>query len=223
MTTESLLTAGSENTDAAPTTTADTTTATDPSATGEASATTAPDATKAADGTKAAGEPGSTAKVDEGAPEKYADFKAPEGTEALAPELVTEVSALAKELNLSQDKAQKVIDTATKLAAKGVEAQTAAITSVRADWVSQVKADKEITAGPGLDANLATAKAAMLATTNPQFQMLMARSGLGDHPDVIRHFLKIAPAFAEDKHVPGGKQPPGDGKSAEKVLYPNNP
>lgn len=226
MTTESLLT-GTEPTSATSTTTAtETTTASTTPATGDPAATTAaPDTTTA----KPEGEGAATTadgksadeKIVEGAPEKYADFKAPEGQE-LAPDVAVEVGTLAKELNLSQDKAQKVFDTAAKLAAKGVEAQVAAITTTRADWVSQVKADKEFVAGPGLEANLATAKAAMLATTNPQFQTLLARSGLGDHPDVIRHFLKIAPAFAEDKHVPGGKAPAGDSKSAEKVLYPNN-
>ena len=222
MTTESLLT-GTEPTVATSTTT-DTTTpaAGTPAADGTVSTTAADPTAKPAEGTTtaAADEPGTT-KVVEGAPEKYADFTAPEGQE-IGSDVAAEIGTLAKELDLSQDKAQKVFDTAAKLAAKGVEAQVAAITSTRADWVSQVKADKEFAAGPGLDANLATAKAAMLATTNPQFQMLLARSGLGDHPDVIRHFLKIAPAFSEDKHVPGGKAPAGDSKSAEKVLYPNN-
>src|SRR5882672_5288525 len=44
-----------------------------------------------------------------GAPEKYSDFKLPEGLE-LSPEVVTEVSGLFKEMNLSQTQAQKLVD-----------------------------------------------------------------------------------------------------------------
>src|SRR5712671_3512851 len=44
-----------------------------------------------------------------GAPEKYEDFKLPEGVE-LAPEAVAEVSTLFKELGLSQANAQKLVD-----------------------------------------------------------------------------------------------------------------
>lgn len=209
---ESLLTAGTENTDAASTTTvADTTTATT-----AAVDTTTPATDTAA--TTADGKPADDTPVVEGAPEKYADFKAPEGA-TLAPELVTEVGTLAKELNLSQDKAQKVVELASKLASQGVTQQAETFKTVKDGWIAATKTDAEF-GGEKLAESLATAKAAMEATCTPQLQVLLDKSGLGNNAEVIRHFLKIAPAFAEDKHVPGGKAPV-DAKSAAKVLYPN--
>ena len=56
-------------------------------------------------------------KADEGAPEKYEEFKAPEGV-ALDAEVVKVYSEVAKELNLSQDKAQSVIDKLTPILAQ---------------------------------------------------------------------------------------------------------
>ena len=212
---ESLLNAGTENTDAAAAATAPAVTA--PAAIAEAPA--APGTAQAADAAPPAeGKPEGDKPVVEGAPETYADFTAPEGAK-FAPEMVTEVSALAKELNLTQEKAQKVVELAAKQSAQAAQAGTEAYKSVNAGWIEATKADPEF-GGDKLAASLATAKAAMDATTTPALRELLNKSGLGNNAEVIRHFLKIAPAFAEDKHVPGGKAPVGD-KSAAKVLYPN--
>ena len=157
----------------------------------------------------------------EGAPEAYEDFTAPEGV-TLDTEVLEEFKGLAKELGLSQDKAQKVADILGKQTQAAAVAQTNEIQRVNTGWIEETKADPEI-GGEKLAANLAAAKAAMEATTTPQLRMLLERTGLGNNAEVIRHFLKIAPAFAEDKHVPGGNRPPGSGKSAAQVLYDATP
>lgn len=221
---ESLLSAGTEPTVAATTTTA----AAAPEGsllTGATAATQQPgtaEGTPPAEGTapNAEGKPATTEAVVEGAPEAYTDFTLPEGV-ALDADSATEIKGLAKELNLSQEKAQKVVDAATKLAQKGTQQIADTIRTVHEQWQAETRADKEI-GGDKLTENLAKAKAAMQATSTPQLQVLLDKSGLGNHPEVIRHFLKIAPAFTEDKHVTGGKAPPGDSRSAAKVLYPNN-
>lgn len=170
-------------------------------------------------GTAAEGKPAGSETAAQGAPETYTDFKLPEGV-ALG-ELDVEVKGLAKELGLSQENAQKVVDTAAKLTQQHVAQQTAVVADIHAQWIEAAKSDKEF-GGEKLTENLAIAKAAMLATTTPELQVLLDKSGLGNNPEVIRHFLKIAPAFAPDKFVPGGKSPTGGDKPAEKVLYPNN-
>lgn len=203
--TEALLNAGSENTDAASTTAAPET------------APAAPDAATQQPGTPpvetATSKPESSTPAAEGAPETYADFTTPEGTK-LDTELASEVQGLAKTLGLTQDKAQQVMDLGMKLAAKGVQQQTETLATEQAKWTETSKAEFS----PEL---LATASAAYKTTTTPQMQYLLTQTGLGNHPEFIRHFLKIAPAFAEDGHVTGGKAPPGE-KSAAKVLYPNS-
>src|SRR6266850_2111484 len=49
----------------------------------------------------------------EGAPEKYADFKVPDGFK-FDPTALTEAQATFKELNLTKDQAQKLVDTYAK-------------------------------------------------------------------------------------------------------------
>jgi hypothetical protein len=224
MTTETMLGGVAEPTVATPAAGAETTTATTVATAAPAGSETG---TAQADASvlDAEGKPVVAAKADEGAPEKYADFTAPEGVKAPAGELMTEFATLAKELGMSQAKAQDAFALVAKLAEKGSDParQAAATEAARVakmeTYEAVTKADPEF-GGEKLAENLAIAKAAMVATTTPELRKLLNETGLGSHAEVIRHFLKIAPAFAESKHVPGGMRPAGAGKSAAEVLYP---
>ena len=70
------------------------------------------------------------------------------------------------------------------------------------------------------DEHLATAAQAMRTVASPELISLLNQSGLGSNPEVIRHFLKIAPAYSVSKWVTGGR-PPAPDKTAGQVLYPN--
>lgn len=154
------------------------------------------------------------------APETYTDFTLPEGIQ-LDATVVDEIKGLAKELGVSQEAAQKIADVAAKSTQAVATQQADTVKSIQDGWIAETKADKEI-GGDALDTNLAKARAAMEATTTPQLRMLLAKTGLGNNPEVIRHFLKIAPAFASDSSLPSGQAPSDGTKSAAKVLYPNN-
>ena len=183
----------------------------------------------AIEGTPVAAVEGEGAKVEpaegeapavKGAPEAYTTFVSPEGT-TLDATLDTEFKDLAKSLNLSQEDAQKVVDIGARITHAGVQAQIDGAAAIREGWAAESKADKEF-GGDKLGESLAVAQASMKATTTPAMQELLERSGLGNHPEFIRHFLQIAPAFSADKMVPGGVSLTGASKSTEKVLYPNN-
>lgn len=210
---DTLLTASTETT-AATTTAATTETPAATTATTTTAATTEKPAETTASVTTE--KPAETAKV-EGAPDAYADFTVPKDVE-LPGDVATEVKAVAKALNLPQEKAQQVFDAAAKAVSKTYETQQTAINTVQAGWKAEVLADKEV-GGDKLAENMAIAKSVMLASTTPQLQMLLKRTGLEGNVEVIRHFLKIAPAFVEGKFVPGGRAPAGD-KSAASILYP---
>jgi hypothetical protein len=223
MTTESLLGAGTEPTVAAPATTVtETTTPVVAPVANQQPGTEQSDAPVL----DAEGKPVVPPKADEGAPEKYTDFTPPKGVIAPAGELMTEFSALAKELGMSQAKAQDAFALVAKLAEKG-QAGKAALEATRAEtartetlasYETATKADPQV-GGDKLAENLAIAKAAMHATTTPALRELLEKTGLGSNVEVIRHFLQVAPAFAQDRHVQGGKAPAGV-KDAAKVLYP---
>lgn len=179
-----------------------------------------------AEGKPAEGEtaPAETAKPDkpegdkpQGAPEKY-EFKAPEGVK-LDEGVIGEFETVAKELGLSQDAAQKLVEKiAPKMAERTAAAQAEAFTAFRADLVNQVKTDKEL-GGEKLSENLAVAKKALDSLGTPALRTLLEQSGLGDHPEVIRMFYKAGKAISEDGFVPGGRQPSKGEQSAASRLY----
>jgi hypothetical protein len=152
-----------------------------------------------------------------GAPENYEDFKAPEGA-ALDAEVATEFKGLAKELNLSQDAAQKVADLGGKLAQKWAGQQTEAIQKAQAEWINGTKTDKEI-GGDQLPANLAVAKKALDTFGTPELRTLLNESGLGNHPEIIRAFYRAGKAISEDRVLTGGATQPV--KTPAKTLFPN--
>lgn len=159
-----------------------------------------------ADGGKTDGEDGKP----QGAPEKY-EFKAGEGV-TYDDHVIGAFSEVAKDLNLTQDAAQKVLDKmAPVLAARQVEQ----IQAVQTEWADSAKADKEF-GGDKLAENLSTAKTALDQFGSPELRKLLNDSGMGNHPEVIRAFYRIGKAMSPDGIVTG-KSPAM--KSAADVLY----
>lgn len=150
----------------------------------------------------------------EGAPEKY-EFKAAEGV-TFDDAVIGAFSEVAKELNLPQDAAQKVLDkVAPVLAARQVEQ----IAAIHATWVESAKTDKEF-GGDKLPENLAVAKKALDQFGTPELRTLLNESGMGNNPEVIRAFYRVGKAISEDKFV-GGKATQADANDA-RSLYPNS-
>jgi hypothetical protein len=86
------------------------------------------------------------------APDTEYEFRAPDGVEFDQASL-DEFKAIAKELKLPKDAAQKVVD----LAAKREQARADAYATQVSKWADEVKADKEL----GTDEALATARKAI--------------------------------------------------------------
>ncbi|MDR3005206.1 MAG: protease [Acidovorax sp.] len=207
MTTETLMTEAAsttEGTASAP--------ATQPSATGAETGSQQQQATQE-QGTQAA-EAGQTQDQQqqqvEGAPESY-DFKAGEGM-TYDTAVIDAYAEVAKELNLSQDNAQKVLD---KMAPVIAARQSEQLAALHTDWANSSKADKEF-GGEKLSENLGTAKKAMDAFATPELRTLLNDSGLGNHPEVIRMFYRAGKVISEDGFVAGRGAPT---KSAADVLY----
>lgn len=155
------------------------------------------------------------------APEKY-EFKAPEGREFDA-EVMQTYTEVAKELNLTQEAAQKMLD---KLAPVLEGRQTQQVESIRNGWAEASKADKEF-GGEKLSENLAFAQKALNQFGSPELRSLLNESGLGNHPELIRLMVRAGKAISEDRYVGGS---PASGKGAgfksfndlASALYPNS-
>lgn len=149
----------------------------------------------------------------QGAPEKY-EFKAPEGQQYDAP-TIDAFSEVAKELNLSQESAQKVLD---KMAPVIAERQIEQLEAAKTVWADEAKADKEF-GGAKLAESLAVAKQGLDYIGTPELKKLLNETGLGNHPEVIRAFYRAGKAISNDTFV-GGKGVASDAKkSAPDILY----
>ena len=153
----------------------------------------------------------------EGAPEKYTDFTLPDGVELDKAALETFLP-LAKEFNLSQANAQRLIDLQTKMAVEANKAQQVAWDGIQTKWRDDTKADKEI-GGSNLDANVVYAKTFLKTFGTPELMAALDATGVGNHPEFIRAFVRAGKAISEDKlHFGGGV---GGAKTAAEILFPN--
>ena len=149
------------------------------------------------------------------APESY-EFKAPDGV-VIDDTTISAFSDVAKELNLPQADAQKLIDKVGPVMAKQ---QTEALNQLNTSWLEGVQADKEI-GGAKLQENLAVAKKAMERFGTPALRELLNESRLGNNPEVIRFMYRAGKAISEDKFVAGGPASPSGMRDPAKFLYPN--
>lgn len=162
-----------------------------------------------------------TAKTDEpqGAPEQYEAFSFGEGAE-FDQEVLADFQGLAKELNLPQATAQKLVDLQAKLYAKQAEASQQQLQTLRSEWANQVRNDPEF-GGANYDANVAIAAKTMQAFGSDSLRQLLNDSGLGNHPEMVKFAHRIGMAISEDRLVMGGTQNAGP-KTIEDRLWGGN-
>lgn len=140
----------------------------------------------------------------QGAPEAYANFKLPEGME-LDAEVLGEFTAFAKELNLPQDKAQKIVDFQAKLAAKQADEYQAVALKQGQDWANQVKNDPEL-GGANYEKSVASAVKVIQSFGDDGLRDLLNNTGLGNHPALFKFCHRVSQAMSEDKFVMPGSQ-----------------
>lgn len=163
---------------------------------------------------KAKAEKAEKEQKQEGAPEKY-EFKPAEGQE-LDTAALEQFEPIARELNLTNEQAQKMVDLyGTKIMPMVQQQQAEAWQKTTEQWAADVKADKEI-GGDKLTTNLSAAQRAMDLFGTPELKEYLEVTGLGNHPDLVKTFVKIGKAMSEDGMVDGSNQ---GQRSAAEVLY----
>ena len=141
-------------------------------------------------------------------PEKY-DLKTPEGS-PLAPADIERISLYAKEKGLSNETAQVLLNRESE--------QVVELKNRSNQWVESLKADKEF-GGEAFTRNVEHAHRALKAFAPEGFIEVLERTGLGNHPDLVRTFSKIGAAMSEDQLVIPGAQA-GGVRPIEEVFYP---
>lgn len=179
----------------------------------------------AAKATKDAKDKGDKDKA--GAPEKYEDFKPPEGIQ-FDPEIVTEAQGVFKELGLSQEKAQKLVDLQGKMMTKAASAQTKVWDDLTGGWAKSLLVDKEF-GGVKYEENRATANKVIAkfgGKETPALVEALTTTKMGDHPELFRLLFRIGTAMSEDK-LSGEGNKDGTGPAAkplaERMFKDQNP
>ena len=137
------------------------------------------------------------------APEKY-DFKLPEGSKLSKAE-VDEVAAFSKEQGLSQEQAQKILERESKLADGRDAKNLAQLQEATVQWLEAAKADKEI-GGEAFPKHAELAKRVVERFGTKEFKDELNRTGLGNHPELVRVFTRIGKSMSDDQFVQPGSQ-----------------
>ena len=148
-------------------------------------------------------------------PEAY-DFKAPEGSE-LDAKLIESFTPLAKELGLSNEQAQKVVDLVPQLQQRIAEQQAEAWGKQVQDWAEAVKADKEI-GGDNFQGSLVAVQKVMQQFGTPELKQMLEQTGMGNNPELVKLIVKVCKAMSEDQFIAGGKSN-GGARDVASILY----
>lgn len=168
-------------------------------------------------------------------PEKY-DFKLPDGMK-LDEKVSTELQTKFKEIGLTQEQAQGLIDMHAKNLTEAAEAPYKAYDTMRKGWVDAVLADTDLSANGAMKPEVKASIGRMYDSLgNPklvgEFKEAMDMTGVGDNPAFVKMLFNLSKHFAEGQPInndikpsPAGQTPPGAAaqKSVAQAMYPHLP
>lgn len=159
-----------------------------------------------------------------GSPETfdYSEITLPDGMK-LDKEMVSKFDGIAKELNLSNSSANRLMNLAVELTGKnaaGISNLAGEMQKAEAESYAQLlNTDKELNAFSESEYSqyLTTANLGIKAVATDGFTQLIKAKGLTNHPDFIKTFHKIGELCANDK-LPDVNNPAVSDRPAD-ILY----
>jgi len=174
-------------------------------------------------------------KPPEGAPEAYADWKLPDGY-ALDTGVSESGTKLFKELNLTQDQAQKLVDFYSEHAIKSSKETLDAWQATRKEWREGIANDPALGKLTGSNGNfgpdsalVVTVNRALDGLQNPKlvsdFKDAMELTGAGDNPAFVKVLYALASKVTEGTTYARGEpsKTANARPTAGAALYPNLP
>jgi len=164
----------------------------------------------------------------EGAPEKYADFKVPDGFK-FDEKALTEATAAFKELGLTQESAQKLVDTYAKNTQQAIEAPYKQWADLQKEWLGDIHdrfGSKAETVRTDISKAIDSALPPSLARA---FRGALDLTGAGTNPDVVEALSIMFKPFVEGPSIrPGGISPEANkapntpaAPSIAEAMYPH--
>ena len=150
-------------------------------------------------------------------PEKY-EFKVPEGMEVDA-KLVETLTPIMKDLKLSQEQAQKLVDAYAPYIQQQAKAQTEKSISEYKSIVNEWKTEAQKELGADADKKLSLAAKAINKFGSPELRTLLNETGVGNHKELVNFFIKVGTMISEDTFAEPHKQS-NRGAEDMNILYP---
>jgi len=155
------------------------------------------------------------------APKEYADFTPPEGIQLDAP-VITEFRTVARDLGLSQEDAQAIVDRLAPVVAKNHVASVLGLARTASDeWIAKSAIDPEY-GGDKFAENSAIAQKTFKLFGTPALEKFLKDSGMGNHPEMVRWAYRIGKLVGPDDKFIGGTEARTGPKSPEESLWPNS-
>lgn len=151
----------------------------------------------------------------------YTDFTLPEGV-TLDAEQLKPATELFAETGLTQEQAQKFIDLAMARESAAAHRGVQAFVDLQNQWVAEIKGDPDI-GGDKLTAALAAAARAIDRLEVPGLREALTFTGAGNHPAVVRAFVRLGQMLSEDRFRPAPPVPPQPTRTAAEVIYDGTP
>ena len=152
----------------------------------------------------------------QGAPDSYEAFTMPEGMEA-DEALIEGISPVLKELDLSQEKAQKLIDAYNTKVQADIAADQKASAEMVTGWKNDLMNDAEF-GGTKFAENAAIANKAVKEFGTPALVEMLQATGISNHPEMVKFAYKIGALISEDGFSKGAADK-GAVKSDAITLY----
>lgn len=162
-----------------------------------------------------------------GAPEKYGDFKLPDGYKFDEKQL-TDASALFKEMNLTQDQAQKLVDHYAANSLQASEAPYKAWADLQKQWMGDI-ADRFGSKADTVRTDIGKAIGTLPPSLARSFRAALDLTGAGSNPDIVEGLHIMLKGLVEGGSVRQGNQSPEANKapntssrpSAAEAMYPH--
>lgn len=138
------------------------------------------------------------------------EFKIPDGMK-IDEKKMASFKTVAKELGLTKDQAQKLVD----MDAQNIQNADNAFREMQKKW----KEDTMKELGENAEQKLGEAAAAFKRFGDDEFVKLLKDTGLENHPAMVRVFRNIGSKLAVDKTVPGTSNGVKSTMTFEEALY----
>lgn len=131
---------------------------------------------------------------------------------------VERIAEFAKEQGLSKEQAQAYLERENTMLAGLRDEQEAQVDKLARQWENEARADQEI-GGDNFNTCIERSHRVLERFGSDSLKEQLNKTGLGNHPELIRMLSRIGGSMSEDQFIRGGSPVDQKPKSTAEVLY----